>query len=309
MALASELRDFNDLVRAAVGEINLPPGAVEKDYYVVRALRALQDRLAGRFLFKGGTSLSKGWELIGRFSEDIDLLFRQEHDGEPVGTKAMDRLLRHAQETVANTPGFTLTKTSASKGLRRASSFTYPRQYKSVAPIGDTVLLEMGCRGGTHPSQHRSIRAFVTAFLDRRGQTGIADDLTPFDVECLDVTRTFVEKLFAVCAAFAKDRAVGRTRHYYDLYQLAGLQEVSAFIASPAYGEVFGDVRKFSQEHWPGSVYPPEQSAGECDALTPNAESLAELSRNYVRERDLFFEEPPTMTVILKRLRKLPFPA
>lgn len=167
----------------------------------------------------------------------------------------------------------------------------------------------MGCRGGTHPSQHRTIRAFVTAFLNRRGETGLADDLTDFDVDCLHVTRTFVEKFFAACAAFANNRATGRTRHYYDLYQLAGLPEVSAFIASPAYAEVFNDVRQFSEEHWPGSVYPPERNAGQCDALAPNAESLAELTRNYARERDLFFQQPPTMTVILERLQKLPFPA
>lgn len=93
MRYASELSDFNDLVRATADDIGLPPAAVEKDYYVVRALRALQDELAGRFLFKGGTSLSKGWGLIDRFSEDIDLLFRREHEGQSVGTKAMDRLL------------------------------------------------------------------------------------------------------------------------------------------------------------------------------------------------------------------------
>jgi predicted nucleotidyltransferase component of viral defense system len=309
MTYASELRDFNDLVRAAADDIGLPADAVEKDYYVVRALRALQDELGGRFLFKGGTSLSKGWGLIDRFSEDIDLLFRRGHEGQLVGTNAMDRLLKQAQSAVEKTPGFTLKDKKSSKGLSRASWFTYPRRYKSAAPIGDTVFLEMGCRGGTQPSQHRTIRAFVTAFLEKRGQTGLADDLTAFDIECLDVTRTFVEKLFASCAAFAKDRAAGRTRHYYDLYQLAGLPEVSAFIQTPAYVEVFSDVRQFSEEHWPGSVYPPERNAGQCDALTPSAEGLAELTRNYARERDLFFQEPPTMTVILERLKKLPFPA
>jgi predicted nucleotidyltransferase component of viral defense system len=52
--------------------------AVEKDYYAMRALRTLQQNLAGQFIFKGGTSLSKGWNLIDRFSEDLDLLFRVE---------------------------------------------------------------------------------------------------------------------------------------------------------------------------------------------------------------------------------------
>ncbi|MBL8227371.1 MAG: nucleotidyl transferase AbiEii/AbiGii toxin family protein [Bryobacterales bacterium] len=309
MTYASDLKDFDDLVRATAADIGLPPDAVEKDYYVVRALQVLQGELAGRFLFKGGTSLSKGWGLIDRFSEDIDLLFRREHQGEPVGTKAMDRLLKQAQDAVGNAPGFTLKDSKASKGLRRASSFVYPRQHKAVAPIGDTVLLEMGCRGGTQPSQHRAIRAFVTGFLEKRGETGIAGDLTAFEVECLDVTRTFVEKLFAVCAAFARDRCTGRTRHYYDLYQLAELPQVKDFLQSTLYAEVYSDVRVFSEEHWTGSVYPPERNAGECAALTPTGDALAELTRNYARERDLFFKEPPLMKVILERLQGLPFPA
>jgi predicted nucleotidyltransferase component of viral defense system len=309
MDYASDLRDFNDLVQAAAQDIGLPADAIEKDYYVVRALRTLQDNLGGRFLFKGGTSLSKGWGLIDRFSEDIDLLFRRQHEGKPVGTNEMDRLLKQAQSLIEKTPGFTLKEKRSSKGLSRASWFIYPRQYKSVAPIGDTVLLEMGCRGGTHPSQHRTIRAFVTFFLETRGQTGLARDLTTFDMECLDVTRTFVEKLFAACAAFAKDRAIGRTRHYYDLYKLAGLPEVNAFLGSATYADVFNDVRQFSEEHWPGSVYPPELNTAQCEALAPGADGLAELTRNYARERDLFFQEPPTMRVILERLQQLPFPA
>jgi predicted nucleotidyltransferase component of viral defense system len=52
--------------------------AVEKDYSAMRALRTLQQNLAGQFIFNGGTSLSKGWNLIDRFSEDLDLLFRVE---------------------------------------------------------------------------------------------------------------------------------------------------------------------------------------------------------------------------------------
>lgn len=309
MRYASDLPDFNDLVRAAAADITLSADAVEKDYYVVRALHVLQQQLAGQFLFKGGTSLSKGWSLIDRFSEDIDLLFRSQQGDKKLTKGEMDRLLEQAQNFVRDTPGFTLKSKTASKGLRRESTFTYPRSQQSVAPISDTVKLEMGCRGGTQPSQHRTIRAFVTAFLEKQGQTDLAEDLVSFQIECLDVTRTFVEKLFAVCAAFAKNRAAGRTRHYYDLYQLAGLPEVRAFIQSPAYREVFTDVQNFGEEHWPGGVLPPESNAGQCDALLPDNESLSQLVRNYAAERDLFFLEPPTMTVILERLRNLPFPA
>lgn len=71
------LRDQEDLVAlcGAAGEIiGVPASVIEKDYWVTQALRALQLAHPGEFIFKGGTSLSKAYGLIERFSEDIDLL-------------------------------------------------------------------------------------------------------------------------------------------------------------------------------------------------------------------------------------------
>jgi len=308
MKLASDLPDFSDLVRAAADAARLSADVVDKDYYVVRALRALQSELGGKFLFKGGTSLSKGWNLIERFSEDIDLLFRVDDGGAKLSKGQIDKRLLRAQEIVRNTPGFTLDTYNWSKGERRTSSFVYPRSQRSLAPIGDKVLLEMGCRGGTQPYRARSIRSFVAEHAAAIGQAGLADDLTAFDIDCLDVTRTFVEKFFAAYAAYSRDRALGRTRHYYDLYRLAGLKEVRQFIAGKDFLAVFADVRTFSEKHWPDHPVPPETNIGRCDALHPDADGLAALIRNYADERALFFREPPMMGEILDRLQQLPFP-
>ena len=87
MRYASDLPDFQDLLRATSDDADLPRWIVEKDYYVMRALCALQDKIGEQFLFKGGTSLSKSWNLIERFSEDIDLLFRTEQNGEELNKK------------------------------------------------------------------------------------------------------------------------------------------------------------------------------------------------------------------------------
>jgi predicted nucleotidyltransferase component of viral defense system len=75
LALA-DAPEFQDVVSAAADFHGLLPDLVRKDYWVTRVLRALAGDPAqqGRVLFKGGTSLSKGWRLIDRFSEDIDLL-------------------------------------------------------------------------------------------------------------------------------------------------------------------------------------------------------------------------------------------
>src|SRR5262249_26616539 len=137
----------------------------------------------------------------------------------------------------------------------------------------------------------------------------VGEDFTPFEIHCLDVTRTFAEKLFAAYYAFDLDRAVRRTRHYSDLYHLAGLPEVQAFITSGDFAPICDDVRRYSLEHWPDCVVPPGITFAKYPFLAPTAEHLGELTRNYAAERELFFREPPSMTIILERLQGLPFPS
>lgn len=72
MSFIHEDRDFADLIRIVADETELAPGLVEKDYWVTHTLWALH-RSGLEVWFKGGTSLSKGFSLINRFSEDLDL--------------------------------------------------------------------------------------------------------------------------------------------------------------------------------------------------------------------------------------------
>jgi predicted nucleotidyltransferase component of viral defense system len=66
--------DKQAIFNEVAAQINLPPAAIEKDWWVVRTLELVFDSsIASHTVFKGGTSLSKAWNLIDRFSEDIDL--------------------------------------------------------------------------------------------------------------------------------------------------------------------------------------------------------------------------------------------
>jgi hypothetical protein len=311
MRFASDHPEFRDLLRATAEALKLPIWIVEKDYYVTRALRALSEQIGDQFLFKGGTSLSKAWKLIDRFSEDIDLLFQIEQDGQPLSKNQRHKRFKAAEEIVAGTPGFTLVKPegplSSETGMHRESFFAYPITESPADAISDKIKLEMNCRGGREPHQQRPIQSFVSEFAAAQNAADIGEDLTSFSIDCLDVTRTFIEKLFAAYYAFTLDRALRRTRHYSDLYHLAGLPEIQAFVISDDFPVLCADVHKFSVEHWPDRAVPPGIGFAEYDFLAPNAEHLAELTRNYAAERVLFFNEPPAMTGILERLRQLPF--
>lgn len=90
-AYASDLPDFTDLIRATASARGIPAPIIEKDYYLTRALFFLSRDHAGRFLLKGGTSLTKGWDLLDRFSEDLDLLLKVEFEGREISKGERER--------------------------------------------------------------------------------------------------------------------------------------------------------------------------------------------------------------------------
>ena len=74
MARFRDSAEFAPTIDAAAARLGISPAAVEKDYWVSEALRALASGYGDDFVFKGGTSLSKGYRIIERFSEDIGRL-------------------------------------------------------------------------------------------------------------------------------------------------------------------------------------------------------------------------------------------
>lgn len=304
---AYQLRDFADLVRITADRKRLPPAAVEKDYYVVRALHVLQSAMPDYFIFKGGTSLSKGWDLIKRFSEDIDLLFVSEEAGVRLSKGQLDRRMKEAESLLNGEDYFEGKLKNSSTGVHRAVSLTYPKNYDVSAGFSDTILVEMGVRGGVFPQTKRAIQSYVGEYAEQIGEAALADDLASFEVNCLDYRRTFVEKLFSVHAAFIKNKVAGKMRHYYDLHQLAALEETKSFLLSEEYLSVYKDVEEFSKTSFPDAALPEESSFAESAALHPDPDSVKELKRNYANERDLFFAEPPPVEEILEKLQNLEF--
>ena len=308
-AFASELPDFLDLVRATAERKGLPIDIVEKDYYLTRALRALQQHCAGQFLLKGGTSLSKGWNLLDRFSEDIDLLFRaHREDRSPMGKSAIDTRLKKAETVLAATKEFTRETHpfNSETGVHRTVTFSYPRRVEVVSGLGNTVILEMGVRGGLQPSATRPIESFVASFAEEKEIAREAEDLVSFDMELLDVRRTFIEKLFAAYAVFEANRAARHARHYYDLYCLCGLTEIQEFAGTPRYIQLRSEIRSLSAKHFPQAALPPEEGFAKCAAFSPAADDLRVLERNYVAERTLFLKlQPPTIHEVLERIGTL----
>lgn len=303
--------DFAAFVTAAAVENDLAEAFIEKDYWITEILRVIAETLPGRAIFKGGTSLAKGWGLLDRFSEDIDLFV--DPAVEPaLAKRAVDRLLKQLATDVETIGGLTLTESNTIGGRARIDTFTYESQFPTIAGFPPTVRLEPGVQSGRQPTAEVAISSLITAFLRARGAVGDLgpiEGLDDFPMTLLHFRRTFVEKLFAIHGKVerlkADGYALGRdARHYADIHVLAGRDEVLDMLRSDEYLEICRDYDANSRAFFPKSYRPPEDLRfTDSDALFP-PEHLRELIElDYEREcTRLFFRPHPAFTDVLTRL-------
>ncbi len=124
----------------------LRPAIVEKDYYVTEALRVIANTSGEKVTFKGGTSLAKGWNLIQRFSEDIDIFLDPTAFKRPLGKNAVDRELKKLRDAVAKHPALTF-EGSESKtigGFGRNDRFSFKQRFGGPGEVANRVLVEAG---------------------------------------------------------------------------------------------------------------------------------------------------------------------
>jgi hypothetical protein len=275
-------QEFADLVEIVAAERGLRRSIVEKDYWVTHALWALS---VGRFevWLKGGTSLSKGFGLIERFSEDLDL--KVEPGGvttlpavsnwKSYGTKATAerRAYFEAFTRALLVPGcrVALDVSSIDEAWRGASlRVAYPSLYPRELPpeVSDHILLEVGSARVT-PYVPRDITAWVHQKLDASGLGTEFDDNRARRIRCVHPLVTLLEKLDALHRRFPNTKAAPQTfvRHYEDAARLA----LGAGTLPPLEG--YADVRALA-----GEMLTQRQLGG-----MPSADDVALLPRDDAR--------------------------
>lgn len=226
---------------AIAAEKGMTPFAVEKDWWVSRTLEIIfQMPIATHLVFKGGTSLSKAWKLINRFSEDIDLAIDREffegYKGE-ISKTQIGKLRKVAgvyttgvffeelqQEFIEKGFGeleFKIIDTGESGQDPRIIEIYYPNVITQPTEyVLPRVQIEISCRSLREPFSIQTFGSLVDEFyIDR----DFAESL--FEVQTVNPERTFLEKLFLLHEEFhrpvAKMRVDRLSRHLYDIYYLA----------------------------------------------------------------------------------------
>ncbi|MCQ2339976.1 MAG: nucleotidyl transferase AbiEii/AbiGii toxin family protein [Paludibacteraceae bacterium] len=217
------------------------PQNIEKDWWVTQVLRVLFSLPYAKYMsFKGGTSLSKAWNLINRFSEDIDIAVSREYlgfAGELSRTQVSDKLRRAActfvRETLQNdvrngllTLGIGADKFTVRVNITSVTTVD-PEviyvDYQSGLPqseyIAHTVKIEVSGRSMHDSVDSVALRSLIDQYLP---QTKIV--MSSFDANVVIPKRTFIEKVMLLHEEFAKPIAEVRTermsRHLYDLERM-----------------------------------------------------------------------------------------
>lgn len=239
--------EFPELIRIVAEQKGIDPALVEKDYWIMHCLYGLQ-QLGLTFEMKGGTSLSKGFQIINRFSEDIDIRIEPPKDRDVKTGRNRDKPA-HIQgrrdfydwlaktiringiEKVERDTAFD-NKTLMSAGIR----LFYKSHTKALTGIRSGVLLELGFDDVT-PNAKKDISSWL--YDHAADKVDIIDNRAK-GVACYDPAYTFVEKLQTVSTKFRlqqskKDNPIDFMRHYYDVHGLLKRPEVQAFIGTEAY--------------------------------------------------------------------------
>lgn len=294
--------EFPELIRIVAQQKGIDPALVEKDYWIMHCLYGLQ-QLGLTFELKGGTSLSKGFQIINRFSEDIDIRI-EPPKGRDVKTGRNQDKPAHIQsrrdfydwlaktirikdiDKVERDTAFD-NKTLMSAGIR----LFYKTHTKALDGLRPGVLLELGFDDVT-PNSKNDISSWLYDYAKDKVQ--IIDNRAKA-VACYDPGYTFVEKLQTVSTKFrlqqaTKDRPIDFMRHYYDVYGLLKRPEVQAFIGTDAY-------KTHKTKRFRGGDNP--NIAENPAFILADPETRKAYARAYADTSALYYGEPPTFDEIL----------
>lgn len=238
MRLHEDTDAFFELVQATAEAVGLPQVYVEKDYWVTKALKHLSESThVDDVIFKGGTSLSKAYHLVERFSEDIDLAVFAKNKGDA----ARKSLLKAVEAAVAS--GLTKIENDprVSKGSKyRKTVYQYPRSIDGAefGQASPELLIEVNAFTNPEPYQSLQIETLIAETLPRLERADLIAQfgLEGFYINVLSVRRTLVEKMLGLIKDSYDENPVARLsnriRHLYDVTLILRQDEYKSFVQS-----------------------------------------------------------------------------
>lgn len=219
MYLHKDDRDlFQDMVSITSETLSLPIQIVEKDYYVTVILRLLAES-NDNVVFKGGTSLSKAYHVIDRFSEDVDITFT-EHLGEGKRKTLKYKIMKKISEELS-LPILNWNRIESDKNYNHYD-YSYNPVDSVTSLLTPYVKVETALMGYAFPTEEKMITNLIyQVFHDSNRELLEHAGLMPFTIKVQALSRTLIDKMFALCDYYMLNKASRNSRHLYDIYKLS----------------------------------------------------------------------------------------
>ena len=321
---ASRLTSINEASRIS----SISAKAIEKDWWVTLSLKLVFNTpYAKYFAFKGGTSLSKGWKLIDRFSEDIDISLSSEAVGIAYTEKPSKTFVEHLRRA-----GCSFTSNELMEAIKAEfRNFQVPENLYSIEAepvradmpdtdpqalyvnfvslfdpnpyLPDRVKIEFSVRSLKEPSTTRSMSSFLVTHFPN-------DNYIEENCEILTIQpqRTLIEKILLLHEEYNRDeltkmRTERMSRHYYDLFQLsrqdfslATLHDNEFIEEIIEHRKYYSSLKRFNYDTLKrGSI-----------RIIPSDDILKALKQDYeIMEAEMIYGNPPTFEEIILALKNL----
>lgn len=216
---------FEQLILRTSELLGIKAEIIEKDYYVTLFLKELVS-ISPDIIFKGGTSLSKCYHLIDRFSEDIDLNIETE-------TKPSESRRKHLKSSIVSVIdklGFTLTNPENVRSRRDYNRYII--DYPSVlgaSYLKEMLIVETVVYQRAYPTVRKTAGSLIYDFLSANGFDDFIRQysLEPFELNVQFAERTMIDKLYALADYYLAGTTAEHSRHIYDIYKLLSVVEIN----------------------------------------------------------------------------------
>lgn len=251
MILHNDEKAFLQLIMLTSQKYNIQPVFIEKDYWITLILQKLsRSNYADLTVFKGGTSLSKAYGLIYRFSEDVDLAICHTEDQSGNNIK---NIIRNIEKSITIDFTEAVKKGITSKGSRfRKSVYGYDSIIGKSNLAQNNVIVEINSFANPYPFVSLEIESFIAQFLREASQNDVIEqyDLSAFTVNVLDKRQTLIEKLVSLVrfSHLGIEGISSKIRHFYDFHYLLQNAECKEYITNGSFKADFESVLSHDKE-------------------------------------------------------------
>lgn len=312
----TKLRNVGDDLFALVGatseHLRIAQEFVEKDFWVTELLRSTAKSVDDAVVvFKGGTSLSKAFGLIERFSEDVDILVVP---NPTFGKGRVHKVFKYICDRAGVDLGIATENQldcGSETGIHRNVRYIYPVRFAPEL-VTEGVLLEMGRRGGDSPREKRELRSMIARYVHETGaaEKDEFEELASFEIDVLRPERTLVEKLALLHRLSPKDegRELSKNgRHLYDIYKLLGAEVITMKLQSEpeTVARLAADADALS-EKW-GLAFEPRPSRGysSSPAFETTGSAAEFLREGFASAQPLIYGAVPTFEECIEAVHKM----